>query len=75
MPAGLGLFLETVTGLRVVISLEGKALVRACLVLSGTVESMWVSAAPSPTDTWSGSASSPHWVWGPQGDRDLLGCL
>lgn len=50
VPAGLGLFLEPVTGLRVVISPEGKALVRACLVLSSTVESMWVPAAPSPTD-------------------------
>lgn len=37
--------------LRVGISLEGKALVRTCLVLSGTVESMWAPAAPSPTDT------------------------
>lgn len=50
VPAGLGLFLEPVTGLRIVISPEGKALVRACLVLSSTVESMWVPAAPSPTD-------------------------
>lgn len=76
VPAELGLFLEPVMGLRVVIPLEGKALVRACLVLSSTpVESMWVPAAPSPSGMWSGTASSLHWVWGPQGDRDLLGCL
>lgn len=70
VPAGLGLFLEPVGGVGGCYFTGGKGFGRglSCVhhvILQGTAELAWSSAAPGPSGAWSGDASSPHRVWGP----------